>query len=173
MSADMPASSLIDESDTVVCGMVRSTRINHDCGLWQTAEQVLFGFSGVQRCDSLWMNERLSEGMNTTSTQPAVQSHGVRTRWCSRGDTISTVRPMSEYAGPFSGCHPSAICDTPESCAEANSLIAAGRWRVSRCGRCGKPVESCRCDSANAQFNRASGRPDSSRGSPTEIEAWQ
>lgn len=53
----------------------------------------------------------------------------VRHRWCSVGDTISTVRPMSEYDRQRPGQHLHAICDTPESCAEANDLIAAGRWR--------------------------------------------
>ena len=85
--------------------------------------------------------------MNTKSTAPAAQVHGViRQRWCSRGDTISTVRPMSEFAGQQAGQHLNAICATPESCAEANDLIAAGRWRVSRCGRCENVVEECQCE---------------------------
>lgn len=77
---------------------------------------------------------------------PAPVDAVVRRRWCSRGDTISTVRPMSEYAGKRAGQHLHAICKTPESCAEANDLIAAGRWRVSRCGRCGNAVEDCQCE---------------------------
>lgn len=41
--------------------------------------------------------------------------------------------------------HLHAICDTPEACEEANNLIAIGRWRVSRCGKCGEKVEECGC----------------------------
>jgi len=62
-------------------------------------------------------------------------------RWCARGDTIATVRPVSR------GQHIHVTCPTPESCAEANDLIAAGRWQVVRCGRCDTPVEACRCES--------------------------
>lgn len=67
-------------------------------------------------------------------------------RWCRRGDTICTVKPLSEYAGQNALQYMHAICPTPESCAEANDLIAAGRWRVSRCGQCNSLVESCLCD---------------------------
>lgn len=70
----------------------------------------------------------------------------VRQRWCARGDTISTVRPMSDMAGSYAHQHLHAICPTLESCAEANELIAAGRWRVSRCGRCENTVEDCQCE---------------------------
>lgn len=67
-------------------------------------------------------------------------------RWCKRGDTISTVRLLSDMAGSYANQHLHAICKTPESCAEANDLIAAGRWRVSRCGQCENKVEECGCE---------------------------
>ena len=70
-------------------------------------------------------------------------------RWCRRGDTISTVRPMIEHDGRAPNQHLHATCPTPESCAEANELIAAGRWRVSRCGQCEKTVETCQCEWSN------------------------
>ena len=66
-----------------------------------------------------------------------------KVRWCSRGDTISTVRPLSD--GDY--CH-AVIPSGPsgaEACAEANELIATGRWRVSVCGQCFDPVERCNC----------------------------
>jgi len=66
-------------------------------------------------------------------------------RWCCQGDTISTVRPMSQYDGLRPNQHLHAIPNTPEACAEANELIMSGRWRVSRCGQCGKAVEECGC----------------------------
>lgn len=66
-------------------------------------------------------------------------------RWCYPGDTVSTVKPMSEFAGSHAGSHLNAICDTAEACAEANNLIAAGRWKVTRCGTCQQRVESCQC----------------------------
>lgn len=62
-------------------------------------------------------------------------------RWCKLGDTISTVRPLS-HAKHY--LH--VICETPEACAYANELIAAGRWRVSRCGQCENKVEDCVCE---------------------------
>jgi hypothetical protein len=62
-------------------------------------------------------------------------------RWCNRGDTISTTQPMH---GDGSYLH--ARCVTAESCAMAQELILAGRWRVSRCGRCDELVEQCRCE---------------------------
>jgi len=67
-------------------------------------------------------------------------------RWCRRGDTISTVRPMSENDGRNPNQYLHATCPTAESCAEANELIAVGRWRVSRCGQCEKAVEECQCE---------------------------
>lgn len=69
-------------------------------------------------------------------------------RWCKCGDTISTVWPLSEYDGVRPNLHLNATCDTPESCAYANELIVAGRWRVSRCGTCGHEVgldNRCTC----------------------------
>jgi hypothetical protein len=63
-----------------------------------------------------------------------------RTRWCSRGDTIRTVRPTGN------GEYLHAVCPTPESCAQANELIASGRWMVSHCVRCDKSIEECRCE---------------------------
>lgn len=66
-------------------------------------------------------------------------------RWCKCGDTISTARPLSDMAGSHANHHIHAICETPESCAYANDLIAAGRWRVSICGQCKNKVEECGC----------------------------
>jgi hypothetical protein len=60
-----------------------------------------------------------------------------RTRWCSRGDTIATSLT--------DGRTMTATVPTPESCAEANHLIATGRWRLYQCGQCGKLVEGCTC----------------------------
>lgn len=64
-------------------------------------------------------------------------------RWCSVGDTISTTKRMSTgtYAGDFMHV---VICNS-ESCAEANNLIAAGRWEVSACGRCNMRIMDCCC----------------------------
>ena len=85
--------------------------------------------------------------MNSNPKKPADQAYAIdRKRWCYRGDTITTVKPMSEYAGPNAGLHLNVICDAPESCAYANDLIAEGTWRVSRCGRCKQAVESCECE---------------------------
>ena len=67
-------------------------------------------------------------------------------RWCRRGDTIATVKPLSEFCGQMASQHLNAKCDTPESCAYANELIAAGRWRVAVCGSCGQQIEKCECD---------------------------
>lgn len=67
-------------------------------------------------------------------------------RWCRRGDTIMTVKPMSEFVNLLPNKYLTAMCGTPESCAYANLLIAAGTWRVAVCGSCGQQVEKCECD---------------------------
>lgn len=61
-------------------------------------------------------------------------------RWCSIGDTITTVTPRG------GGLNLSVECDSPEMQQQANALIATGRWRVSRCGTCQKLVEQCECE---------------------------
>lgn len=63
-------------------------------------------------------------------------------RWCKRGDTIRTVKPLNLVPGQ----HLHSICDTPESCAYANELISRGKWEVSSCGLCGRGVEYCDCE---------------------------
>ena len=67
-------------------------------------------------------------------------------RQCKIGDTVSTVRPMSEFAGGFAGSHLAVTCDTQAACDEANHLIGIGRWRVSSCGKCSELVETCQCE---------------------------
>jgi hypothetical protein len=79
--------------------------------------------------------------MGTASKRGSVASVVIR-RWCARGDTIRTVRPIQH--GQDAGRRLEVTCPTPESCAAANDLIAEGTWEVSQCHRCG-PVESCSC----------------------------
>lgn len=67
-------------------------------------------------------------------------------RWCRLGDTIRTVKPMSEFDGLMPGQYLTAVCDTPEACAYANELIADGRWRVAVCGSCRQQIEKCECE---------------------------
>ena len=69
-----------------------------------------------------------------------------KTRWASQGDTISTVKPFSQYAGQMAGGYLHAVLETPAACAEGNDLIAAGRWQVTRCGKCKQTVDSCQCE---------------------------
>lgn len=77
-----------------------------------------------------------------------------RTRWCRRGDTISTVRSDGNFLH--------ATCPTPESCAEANDLIA-GRWRVSRCGQCKRSTEECECYEGHVAVTPPATRKDGTR----------
>ncbi|MCA9013272.1 MAG: hypothetical protein KDB01_26165 [Planctomycetaceae bacterium] len=68
-------------------------------------------------------------------------------RFAARGDTIQTTRPLGDMKTSLSVELPSGETDTAASaCAAANEMILRGRWRVSRCGRCRKPVEECDCE---------------------------
>lgn len=68
-------------------------------------------------------------------------SESSKKRLCRVGDTICTVRPLFGLDQ-----HLHNTIQTAEACGYANSLINAGQWRVSRCGRCGDCVEECWCD---------------------------
>ena len=72
-------------------------------------------------------------------------------RLCAVGDTVRTVRPMSEYDGRAPNQHLRARCTTEIGAIAANNLIRAGRWEVIHCGQCDKPVVDCRCDYSVAQ----------------------
>lgn len=66
--------------------------------------------------------------MNTTQQSESAPggsagAHGSATRWAARGDYVET-----ELSG---GSLYRVKVETAEACAEANRLIALGRWRVS------------------------------------------
>jgi hypothetical protein len=63
-------------------------------------------------------------------------------RFARRGDTIETVRRFSEIPGQRLKMR---LNDKDHAVWYANQLIAAGDWRVSRCGQCDKPVGKCQC----------------------------
>lgn len=61
--------------------------------------------------------------MSTDAKQALAEAPGSATRWAARGDYVET-----ELSG---GNLYRVKVETAEACAEANRLIALGRWRVS------------------------------------------
>lgn len=81
----------------------------------------------------------------TDGGQPYYEDLQPRKRMCRVGDTICTVAPRY---GLYLHLH--SVIETREACDSANKWIEAGKWRVSRCGRCGLVVEECTCDIPDA-----------------------
>lgn len=80
----------------------------------------------------------MSEYDDMTNSQPYWEDLQPRLRRkCRIGDTVHPAS-QPEYL-------PCAIA-TQDACEAANALIATGRWRVIRCGRCDSVVEECHCD---------------------------
>ncbi len=78
----------------------------------------------------------------------------VRLRFCSRGDTVSTVKPLSQYDILNAGKNLDVVVETAEACAYANHLILKGTWRVSICGQCRSAVEACSCEEGGFGFGQ-------------------